>query len=264
MVRLEKKQENERMPRKAREKSATAIYHVVFRGINRQVIFEDKEDRIKYLELLKEYQEISGYKIYAYCLMSNHIHLLMKEGQEELGTVFRRLGASYVYWYNWKYNRSGHLFQDRYKSEPVEDDAYLLTVVRYIHQNPVKAGISGNPMDYPWSSYREYFSDGGLCETRYILRLFSEDLATAKEQFESFNQAEENSQCLEIDEKKRWKDPEAIDLIKQLAGVMNLSDVQQLEKQKRNEVLISCKNEGLSIRQIERLTGISFGVVRKA
>ena len=83
-------------------------------------------------------------------------------------------------------------------------------------------------------------------------------------QFETFNQAAENVQCLEIDEKKRWKDPEAIDLIKQLAGVKNLSDVQLLDKLKRNEVLRSCKSEGLSIRQIERLTGISFGVVRKA
>ena len=83
-------------------------------------------------------------------------------------------------------------------------------------------------------------------------------------QFETFNLAAENVQCLEIDEKKRWKDPEAIDLIKQLAGVKNLSDVQLLDKLKRNEVLRSCKSEGLSIRQIERLTGISFGVVRKA
>lgn len=146
MVRL-KKCRRIKYAKKSREKSATAVYHVVFRGINRQVIFEDQEDRVKYLELLKAYQEISGFKIYAYCLMSNHIHLLMKEGEEELGIVFRRLGAGYVYWYNWKYNRRGHLFQDRFKSEPVEDDAYLLAVIRYIHQNPVKAGITDNLMD---------------------------------------------------------------------------------------------------------------------
>ena len=74
--------------------------------------------------------------------MSNHIHLLLKEGEEDLGTLFKRIGASYVYWYNWKYNRTGHLFQDHFKSEPVEDDTYLLTVLRYIHQNPLKAGIT--------------------------------------------------------------------------------------------------------------------------
>ena len=128
----------------------------------------------------------------------------------------------------------------------------------------MKAGITDNPMDYPWSSYHEFLSDKGLCETSYILGLFSEDLAMAKKQFETFNQADASVDCLDIDEKKRWKDPEAIDLIKQLAGVKNLSDVQQLDKQKRDEALRSCKSQGLSIRQIERLTGISFGVVRKA
>ena len=105
----------EEMPRKAREKSQTGIYHVILRGINRQIIFEENEDYQKFLDTLKEYQEISGYEIYGYCLMSNHIHLVLKEGEEDLGTVFKRIGASYVYWYNWKYNRSGHLFQDRLK-----------------------------------------------------------------------------------------------------------------------------------------------------
>ena len=98
------------MPRKAREKSSTGIYHVVLRGINRQIIFEDDEDYEKLLDTLKEHKETSGYEIHGYCLMSNHMHLLIKEGEEDLGIVFRRIGASYVYWYN----RRGHLFQDRY------------------------------------------------------------------------------------------------------------------------------------------------------
>jgi len=100
------------MPRAPREKSSTGVYHVMLRGINRQIIFEDDEDYQKYLDTLKTYQEKSGYIIYAYCLMSNHIHLLMKEVAEDLAIVFRRLGPSYVYWYNWKYGRRGHLFQD--------------------------------------------------------------------------------------------------------------------------------------------------------
>ena len=85
--------------------------------------------------------------------MSNHIHLLIEEGREDLGIVFRRIGARYVYWYNRKYKRSGHLFQDRYKSEAVKNDKYLLTVLRYIHQNPIKAGIENDIRKYPWSSY---------------------------------------------------------------------------------------------------------------
>jgi len=110
------------MPRTGRERSKSGIYHIVLRGSNRQTIFEDEEDAIKFLETLQTYKEKSGYKIYAYCLMGNHVHLLLKEEQEELGIIMRRIGASYVYWYNWKYQRCGHLFQDRYKSEVVEDE----------------------------------------------------------------------------------------------------------------------------------------------
>jgi REP element-mobilizing transposase RayT len=112
------------------------------RGINRQIIFEDTEDYIQFLESLTRQKETSGIQIYAYCLMSNHVHLLMKEGNVDLGTVFKRIGSSYVYWHNWKYNRRGHLFQDRYRSEAVEDDGYFLTVIRYIHNNPIKAVIT--------------------------------------------------------------------------------------------------------------------------
>lgn len=129
------------MPRVSREKSSTGICHVMLRGINHQTIFEDEEDYQKYLETLQAYQEKSGYIIYAYCLMSNHIHLLIKEVTESLGIIFKRLGVSNVYWYNWKYNRRGHLFQGRYKSEVVGKDSYFLTVLRYIHQNPYKANI---------------------------------------------------------------------------------------------------------------------------
>jgi len=129
------------MPRQARRKSESGIYHIMLRGINQQQIFEDEEDSLRFLETLLKYKEQCGYEIYAYCLMGNHIHILLKEGKENLTLVLKRIAGSYVYWYNWKYRRSGHLFQDRFKSEPVEDDEYFLTVIRYIHQNPIKAGI---------------------------------------------------------------------------------------------------------------------------
>ena len=113
------------MPRSARNKSSTGIYHVILRGINKKRIFEDNEDKLRFLETIRISQEASKYQVYAYCLMSNHVHLLMKEGNENLGMAFRRIGASYVYWCNWKYNRQGHLFQDRYKSEAVDTDEYF-------------------------------------------------------------------------------------------------------------------------------------------
>ncbi len=158
--------QGDNMPRSARVKSKTGVYHIVLRSINKQRVFEDDEDYQKLLTVLNKYKLASGYEIYGYCLMSNHIHLLMKEGKEELGNAFRRIGASYVYWYNWKYNRRGHLFQDRFKSEAVETDKYLLTVLRYIHQNPVKVDI-GSVETYRWSSYKEYFKEAVYCDFPY-------------------------------------------------------------------------------------------------
>ena len=150
------------MPRQARKKSNSGIYHIILRGINRQQIFEDSEDYNKFLRVLEECKAISEFDIFAYCLMSNHIHLLLQENKEPIELVMKRIATRFVYWYNIKYQRLGHLFQDRFKSEPVENDEYFLTVVRYIHQNPVKAGICKKPQDYNYSSYNECFRKEAL------------------------------------------------------------------------------------------------------
>ena len=95
------------------------------RGINQQNIFVEDNDYLKYIDTLREYKKEIAFELYAYCLMGNHLHLLIKEGNEEIGNTMRRIGVSYAYWYNRQYDRSGHLFQGRFKSEPVEDDTYL-------------------------------------------------------------------------------------------------------------------------------------------
>ena len=163
------------MARKARKKSATGIYHIMMRDINRQNIFEDQADYIRFLQTLKQYKGISGYQIYAYCLVGNHVHLLLKVGEEPLEQVMRRICGSYVYWYNWKYQRIGNLFQDRFKSEPIENDSYFLTVLRYIHQNPLKAGLVKNIDDYQWSSIREYTHISELVDSNFALKTFNAD-----------------------------------------------------------------------------------------
>lgn len=250
------------MSRKAREKSSTGIYHVMLRGINKQIIFEENEDYEKFIGVIEEYKEVCGYEIYAFCLMSNHIHLLIKEGKEELGIVFRRIGSKFVYWYNLKYRRSGHLFQDRFKSEVVEDDKYFLSALRYIHQNPIKAGIVDNITNYPWSSYKEYFGEKGICETEFALSQFSDDGKKAMELFEEFNYFENDDKHLEYERQIRINDEEAKKIIFEVAEVKDTKQIQGFEKERRNRVIRELKNKGLSIRQVERLTGISFGVIR--
>ncbi len=251
------------MPRMAREKSSTGIYHVMLRGINGQTIFKDDEDYERLIQTLGEYKEVCGYEIYAYCLMTNHIHLLIKEGREDLGIVFRRIGASYVYWYNWKYGRSGHLFQDRYKSEPVENEQYFLTVLRYIHQNPIKAGIENDIAKYPWSSYNEYLKNHNICDIKFSLDFFADDEKRAVGLFQKFNSEENDDKCLEYRETVRINDEEAIAMIIAIVGIENINEIQKFETLERNEVIKKLRNNGLSIRQIERLTGIKFNEIRK-
>lgn len=252
------------MPRKAREKSKSGIYHIIMRGINRQTIYEDEKDYVKYKQTLLEYKEKSGYEVYAYCLMGNHVHLLIQVKKEPLEQIMRRICGSYVYWYNQKYGRVGNLFQDRFKSEPVEDDSYLLAVLRYIHQNPVKAGLE-EKIGYKWSSYNEYLGIAWLVDVDYILNIFSENRDKAIQQFVNYHSEVSEETCLEMEEKRRITDEEAIKIAKKVCGVDHVAKVQDFELTTRNKCLRALKEEyGLSIRQIERITGINRGIVLKA
>ena len=252
------------MPRAARKRSNTGIYHVILRGHNRQEIFKDNEDSTRFLHTLKKYQEPGDYRLYAYCLMTNHVHLLIKEEKNELGIIMRRIGASYVYWYNWKYERSGHLFQDRFRSEAVEDDQYFLTVLRYIHQNPVKAGLAKKPGDYKWSSYKEIIRNPEIVHADYVLGFFNPNREAAIEEYKTFHKTIENASCLEIDEQKKYKDAEAEEIIKNTCNVSSCSQINSVEKTERDVLLKALKEKGLSTRQIARLTGVNRNVILKA
>ena len=158
-----------------------------------------------------------------------------------------------------KYRRTGHLFQDRYKSEPVEADSYFLTVVRYIHQNPVKAGMCANISEYAFSSYHEYENDVNqkLVNVDYALSLVS------RTQLLEFFEETNNDICLEISDTIRLNDEEAKEIIKSVSNCAHSTQVQNLDINQRNNVIKILKENGLSIRQISRLTGISFNIVRK-
>ena len=247
------------MPRTARAAGGSGIYHVMLRGINRQRIFEDDEDRERFLEILKKAREKDGFDLIAWCLMPNHVHLLIHENEVKLETIFRRIGASYVYWYNGKYERTGHLFQDRFKSEPVEDDAYFLSVIRYIHRDPVKAGLCEKPEEYAYSSLKNYFEKDGLHDSGMVLEMMDEA------QFRDWNAQSVEEKCMDMSDqpRKQLTDSRAWDLIKRYSGCGNAAEFQGLEKDKRDTALRKALKGGVSIRQASRLTGISIGVIRK-
>jgi REP-associated tyrosine transposase len=142
------------MPRQARIGLPDLVYHVTNRGNNRGRVFQEEEDFRKYLEILGRYKAKEGFRLYHWVLMDNHVHLLLGIPENGLlAKVMHGINLSYTAWFNRKYRRVGHLWQGRFKSFPVENDAYLLACGRYIERNPLRAGMVENPGEYRWSSF---------------------------------------------------------------------------------------------------------------
>ncbi|MCL6479252.1 MAG: transposase [Peptococcaceae bacterium] len=257
------------MPRKARQKSETGIYHLIVRGINRQDIFHDDEDRRRFLETLYRVSIKSNSEVFGYCLMSNHVHLLIREGGSGISHDMKRLGISYAFWYNCKYERTGHVFQDRFKSECVENDKYLMTVIRYIHRNPVKAELVKKPEDYYWSSCRVYYgardNPPGLTQKQLILGLFDDRKEKAVERMRVFEAEDNDDQCLEDIEQKRLSQEIARQVIAEKLNGRPVEALQQMPSDERKKILKQLKQtEGMSIRQIARITGLTVHAIYKA
>ena len=251
------------MSRQRRQLSQFGLYHIIFRGIGRQNIFEEKTDYEKLKEILKKVKEEMSYEIYAYCFMTNHVHLFIKEkNMGEISKIMTKILSHYATWFNIKYLRSGALFGNRYKSEPVNDERYYLGLIRYIHQNPIKAGIVTEINDYPYSSYHEYVGrEDDFTDTYFLMEMLSKDRDKAKEQFIELHKLDDG-ETYEIYESQR-KSPEYIRRI-----IMSEINGQQpemikgLDKYERNRLILKFINEkGISKSALERATGISRGTI---
>ncbi len=148
------------MPREAREESATKYYHVMLRGINHARIFSDGRSKNLIIELLTEQQREGKIAIVAWCVMDTHMHVLIHAEVSQLSKAIQSVGIRYARNFNKVNKRIGTVFGDRFRSEVIIDEAYLLEVIRYIHNNPVKAALIDDPIEYLWSSFREYFNRG--------------------------------------------------------------------------------------------------------
>lgn len=246
--------------RNARKQSAADIYHVTSRGVGRHLVFEDDDDRVYYLELLTRLKQEHDVKILAWCLMDNHVHLLLQAPLEQVGMLMRSLGSTYAQHYNRRYDHVGHLFQGRFDSEPIESDEYLLTAIRYVHQNPEKAALSSTA-SYRWSSYSEYCGQSGICDTSLVLGILG-----SKKAFEEFHAHDGGLQPkLSAELPLRFADENTLRLYaEQTIGTDELAKLGTLEKGMRNALLIQLREAGLSVRQIERLTGIGRNIIQRA
>lgn len=246
------------MPRSPRKQSATGIYHIIMRGNEQQEIFRDSWDYNKFLSILDSSRKKSGFALYAWCLMPNHIHLLIKEKNEPVGKVIQGICSSYVFWYNTKYDRIGHLFQARFKSVPVEDETFFLQVVRYIHLNPVNGKLCVSPEKYAYSSYRYYFNSGKYADDNLIFGLIS------KNEFEQFHKEKSDDIRSDYEERMRGRisDEDACAMIRRYTGEEDPAAAISLPREKRTELIMDLFDNGASIRQINRLTGLTINVIR--
>ena len=261
------------MSRQARKQSGTGIYHVMLRGINRQDIFEEDEDYRMFVEILsglnrRPSDELTTPKcvchIFAYCLMPNHVHLLVRERDWHLGVIIKSIASSYVFYFNKKYGRIGHLFQDRFKSEPCDDMPYFFTLFRYIHQNPLKAGLVKNVRDYRYSSWSNDYlgcSPIRVCYIRPVLRRV--ELRRLQELVDT--PLPDVLACLDIEnEKMVIADQEVRRMLLQSSGAISITAFKALDKKIKKEIVtevMSCLKVGP--RQMSRVSGLSYSVIQR-
>ena len=257
------------MARKRREISSTGIYHVMLRGINKQDIFLDRNDFDSFLRAMRDEQNDCTY--YAYCILHNHVHLLIREGSTSISQIMKAIEDRFVYIYNRKYERVGHLFQGRFLSEPVNDFQYFYTLLRYIHRNPVKSGEARKPSEYPYSSWREYLSvikgtgvikgsdplmTRRLCNVNSVIRRFG------GEELVSWVDEDVDDKCLDLDLiKAPLSDEKAWLILKRICCIESVEKFRTLPVPQQIELLIKSINSGVSIRQASRFASVSYKVI---
>ena len=249
------------MPRTKRVKSESNVYHVMVRGINQVQLFYDDADRRALLERLARYKDECEYQIYAWCLMGNHMHLLLREGKTPLAVALKKILLSYSHYYNDRYDRQGYLYQGRFNSKPIDDDAYFLAALRYIHRNPLEVG---KPVTF-WTSYTEYFGKPSIIDTDLALGMLSEDTSAAKQMLAALIEGDgKDLPDYSMTTKSRLRDTEAIAIVKEVGQVEHCGDLCLLDAGERREKVTEMRRRGLSVRQIARLTGLNRGEVERA
>ena len=245
------------MSRIARTISESGVYHILFRGVNQQNIFEEASDFEKLKETILIVKEEMGFEIYAYCFMGNHVHIVLKEKNTgDISLIMKRILTKYARWYNIKYGRSGALIANRYKSVPVEIDEYFLQLIRYVHQNPIKAGIVNEIGEYPYSSYGEYVGDGELTNTTFLLEMIS------KKEFVEYHKELDTIEFRVTDSKKKT-DEDVLMFLRKHYNIDNAKSVGKLPKAERDRILAEMK-KSFPVRQLQRITGVSRGVITRA
>lgn len=241
------------MSRRKRFKPADSIFHIICKSISEVNLFKDDEDKKKYLILIKKYKILYNFKLYGYCLMDNHSHLMVDSNGTDISKVMHGINFSYAMYFNKKYKREGHLFKDRFKSKVVNNDRYLKTLSLYMHNNPTDIGEYKNcPENYAFSSLgiflgkrRDFFK---LVDYRFVMSLFGNNMKSARKNYYSLifrcNDKKLKEDVEFHDEKTEYRSGRKIlvrnftpeNVIEFIASKMNLSKFHLYIKYSRNLV----------------------------
>ena len=268
------------MARKPRIEFEGAFYHVITRGNQRQKIFREDTDYQKLLLLLTIYKNRYRYSLYAYVLMSNHIHLLIETRDIPLSKILQGINQSYTLYFNHKYKTVGHLFQGRYKAILCDRENYLLSLLKYIHNNPIRAKIAETPDAYPWSSHQAYIGKKnplGIVDTDQVLRMFSESKSRSQKHYRAFMDDKEALKKEEvyatIDQRLQGDDEFVDRVLKEYDGEIKkerrrkeytLSAIRQAIEQRHNVSLVQLRSSGkerqvMRARRLLTLTAKEYG-----
>lgn len=246
------------MPRHPRQVAETGIYHVMLRGLNRDVIFLEDADRERFLYSLSAARAASGCQVLAYCLMTNHVHLVLRTSDEPIGLVVKRLAVGYAGWFNRKYGRAGHLFQDRFLSRPVENDAYLVSLLRYVWNNPVEAGLTASPEQYRWSSRRFFGRLSPILDDAQLQRLLPSGELSGVVPVSGMG-----NMLAAVERPPRHTDGEVAALLRRSCEAANPDEFSSLPAYVQWRAVCELRMRSVPYSQIARVTGLSTSRVRR-
>lgn len=258
------------MPRRQRRESNSKIYHVIIKGIDNQDIFYDDQDRSYFLKQILKLKKEFNSEIYSYCLMTNHVHIVIKNEIKFLSKMMQSLMIRYVYYFNTRYDRSGPLVQNRFKSKCVESQRYFLEVCRYVHRNPEKAGIAKTEK-YKWSSYNEYIGNEKIINKKVLMHYFNNYISefikyTTRLEVEEMENLYDYAEYEIIN---RLSDEELIQIIMKKFKICDMNEFANFFKTREkenleNDIKIIKKIKGSCKSQVARVIRVNKRIVSKA
>ena len=254
------------MPRILRTFGPKRTNHIIIRGINKQDIFLDKQDKEKFMKEIRNTKEKYHFDLYAYVIMPNHVHMLIHDKEENISIIMNSLQTRYVNYFNKKYERIGHLFQDRYLNKMIEDEEYFRNTIRYIHKNPEKAMLATKEQ-YQWSSYQDYMKlDNSLIGIEAFLNLLDQKKEIALKKFKQFheiNEEDKMSDAIVYELQNKLTDEQLIKALEEKLKLEHIQDIQKYNKKTIEKLLKDSINLSyISINQLSRVTGINRKILR--